>query len=123
MEFVSFSRGIMDPLRFHAAGDVLDSPFLNQVKIIAILLPGMHSPWSLCSCSLSRPSHCLREKQEVNQKQEPGEMARLQGSSAIPGTVISRAPSLVEPKARPARAVHWEVAVAWKQQLGTGVIS
>lgn len=77
MEFVSFSRGIMDPLGFHAAGDVLDSPFLNQEKIIAILLPGMHSPWSLCSCSLSLPSHCLREKQEVNQKQEPGEMARL----------------------------------------------
>lgn len=79
MEFVSFSRGIMGPLGFHAAGDVLDRPFLNQGKIIAILPPDTHSPCSLCSRSLALSSHCLREKQEVNQKQEPGEMARVQG--------------------------------------------
>lgn len=33
------------------------------------------------------------------------------------------APSPRGPKAQPARAVNWEVGVAWKQQFGTGVTS
>lgn len=133
MEFVFFSRGSTGPLVSQATGDVPDSHFLNQNK---------NHRYSSSRYAFSCPLSHEKDKDYVSRLEhyhliplpkgvaggEPETGVWAEGmnarATAHPRQChLQRTPLPRGPQAQPARAINWEVDVAWKQQLGTGVIS